>query len=218
MIEELRKKYPDKKFIEANIPDSCGAVCVKNIDDFMCLDNIFLYCNKIHCSDDETENLVNSILSKACWAIREKLSDEYSAQINKAFHNYRASECDYLYDKYYTDDKEELILVTSDCRVYFREEATDNKTDIKIKKEIDKCTKELMELVNGEIEECKKSKQTILDAIDKRRSDYNSAKTKTEKNDIIKEIKLFILEEYPEYSRDYTKDYIKHLLEKSDED
>ena len=46
MIEELREKYPDKKFIEANIPDSCGAVCVKNIDDFMCLDNIFLYCNK----------------------------------------------------------------------------------------------------------------------------------------------------------------------------
>lgn len=211
-LEEIRKNYSSKKFVEV---DDVGnnVVVALNIDDFMSLDDVFLYCRLHLDSEDITEHLITQLISDVENSLEETLGYEVRSIIRNVAEDYRLDHEEELARRLHVDDIDTFKLRSLHNSVWYQPD------DIPDIEDFDALSIEVInaikDLVMNEINEhVKKSKEA--DAFVKSYcNDYAKAPTKTDKTKLINDIQYLLQKNYGCYPfvQKYTKDFIRCVLE-----
>lgn len=211
-LEEIKNKYTNKKFVEV---DDVGnnVVVALDIDDFMSLDDVFLYC-KLHLdSDDITEHLITQLISDVENSLEETMGYEVRSIIRNVAEDYRLDHEEELARRLHVDDIDTFKLRSLHNSVWYQPDDIPDIEDFDaLSSEVINTIKDLvMTEINGHV---KKSKEA--DAfVNSYREEYMKATTKTDKTKLINDIQYLLQKNYGCYPfvQKYTKDFIRCVLE-----
>ena len=115
MIEELRKKYPNKKFIDVVFPEDdesieCGTTVIK-LDDFLSLGDVFFCHERVMNGDEAAKDMAGNALAEALSRVAYDLDITLSAagDIYELDDDDRSKILRKVYKEYYDENFERVL-------------------------------------------------------------------------------------------------------------
>lgn len=227
MIEELRKKYADKKFIDAVFPEDdesieCGTTIV-NLDDFLSLGNVFFCHERVIHGDEAAKDMADTVLTEALSRVADDLDiklseiddiDDYTKSeiLRKVFRQSYDKNFEKVLAECTGNDETLTIMKNPDYDVYYCVRSGEETETPDLSHFIDEFYAELKEATEAEIAKHDKMLEDVSTFINSYKKSYEAATTQTAKNKIVQEIKLILNRDYRPVSADFTKDIIHGIL------
>lgn len=228
MIEELRKKYTDKKFIDVVFPEDevkCGTD-VTSLDDFLSLGNVFFCQEEVISGDDIAKDMADSALAEALSRVADDLDitlsaegdiyelddDDKSKILRKVYREYYDENFERVLSKCTGNDETLTIMKNPVYDVYYCDRSGAEAELPNLSPLIDKLYAELKKATEAELAKHEKMLEDVSALINSHKKAYEAATTQTARNKIVQEIKLILNRDYRAVAAGFTKDTIHGIL------
>lgn len=229
MIEELRKKYADKKFIDTVFPEvevECGTT-VTSLDDFLSLGDVFFCQEKVIRGDDTAKDMADNVFIEALTKVENDLginlsnkddaNDSNKADIlHEAFVKLYNNKKNFkkVLSKCTASDETLTIMKNPEYNVYYCERSNAASDDPNLSHAIDELSAELKKTAEDEIAKYKKENmiKDTNELFKSYREAYSNASTLDAREKIVHEVKSILDRDYSVISADYDDFVISSLL------
>ena len=229
MIEELRKKYADKKFIDVVFPED-EVECrtdVTSLDDFLSLGDVFFCQEKVIRGDDTAKDMADNVFIEEIKKVENDLginlsnkddaNDSNKADIlREAFVELYNNKKNFkkVLNKCTASDETLTIMKNPEYNVYYCERSNATSDEPSLSHAIDELSAELKKAAEDEI--AKYEKENMIKDTNKLfksyRESYSNATTLDDREKIVHEVKSILDRDYPAISADYDDFVISNLL------
>lgn len=226
MIEELRKKYANKKFIDVVFPeDKCGTT-ITNLDDFLSLGDVFFCQERIMSGDETAKDIADDVLVEALDRVADDLDiklspisdiyelddDDKSRILRKVYREYYDENFERVLSKCTGNDETLTIMKNPDYDVYYYDRSESEAEIPDSSPLIDEISAELKKATEDELAKHEKILENVSALINSNKEAYEAATTQTARNKIVQEIKFILNRDYRAVAADFTKDIIHGIL------
>lgn len=227
MIEELRKRYADKKFIDVVFPeDKCGTT-ITNLDDFLSLGDVFFCQEKVIRGDDTAKDMADNVFIEAL----TKAENDLGINLSNKDDTNNSNKADILLEAFVelynnkknfkkvlnecaASDETLIIMKNPEYNVYHYEHSDATSDNPNLSHTIDELSAELKKAAEDEI--AKYEKENMIKDTNKLfksyRESYSNATTPDAREKIVHEIKSILDRDYSTISADYDDFVISSLL------
>ena len=231
MIEELRKKYPNKKFIDVMLPEDdesieCGTTVIK-LDDFLSLGDVFFCHERVMSGDEAAKDMADNVFIEALTKAENDLginlsnkddaNDSNKADIlREAFAKLYNNKKNFkkVLNECAASDETLTIMKNPEYNVYYCERSNATSDNPNLSHTIDELSAELKKAAEDEI--AKYEKENMIKDTNKLfksyRESYSNATTPDAREKIVHEIKSILDRDYSTISADYDDFVISSLL------
>lgn len=232
MIEELRKKYADKKFIDVVFSEDeddesieCGTTVI-NLDDFLSLGDVFFCQEEVISGDDTAKDMADSALAEALSRVADDLDitlsaegdiyelddDDRSKILRKVYKEYYDENFERVLSKCTGNDETLTIMKNPVYDVYYCDRSGAEAELPNLSPLIDELYAELKKAAEDELAKHEKMLEDVSTFINSHKKAYGAATTQTARNKIVQEIKLILNRDYRAVAAGFTKDIIHGIL------
>lgn len=232
MIEELRKKYADKKFIDVVFPEDeddesieCGTTVI-NLDDFLSLGDVFFCQEEVISGDDTAKDMADNALAEALSRVADDLDitlsaegdiyelddDDKSKILRKVYRDYYDENFERVLSKCTGNDETLTIMKNPDYAVYYCDRSGAEAELPNLSPLIDELYAELKKAAEDGLAKHEKMLEDVSTFINSHKKAYEAATTQTARNKIVQEIKLILNRDYRAVAAGFTKDIIHGIL------
>lgn len=227
MIEELRKKYPNKKFIDVMFPEDdesieCGTTVI-NLDDFLSLGDVFFCHERVMSGDEAAKDMADDVITEALSRVADDLDiklcpvdgfdvDNNAEILRKVFKESYDENFEKVLSEGTGSDETLTIMKNPDYDVYYCERSGAEAETPDLSHFIDEISAELKKATEAEIAKHNKMLEDVSTFINSYKKAYDAATTQTARNKIVQEIKLILNRDYRAVAANFTKDIIHGIL------